>query len=88
VNSGLVATALSGKDETSVGGFNFSLSGNGYSAWGGNQEFESSGLGKSMKKVALNIVDQLEKTEIKIVETFKPLEGYVQPCQGSEASHL
>jgi len=38
----------------------------------------------SMKKVALNIVDQLEKTEIKIVETFKHLEGYVMGVEGDQ----
>jgi len=37
-----------------------------------------------MKKVALNIVDQLEKTEIKIVETFKHLEGYVMGVEGDQ----
>ena len=37
-----------------------------------------------MKKVALKIVDQLEKTEIKIVETFKPLEGYVMGVEGDQ----
>jgi len=84
VNTGLVAAAISGKDETSVGGSNFSLSVRGYSAGGGHEEFVSSGLGKSMNKVALNIVDQLEKTEIKVVETFKPLEGYVMGVEGDQ----
>lgn len=84
VNTGLVATALSAKDETSVGGSNFSLSVRGYSASGGSEEFASSGLGKSMNKVAQKIAEQLETAEIKVVETFKPLEGFVMGIEGDQ----
>ncbi len=84
VTTGLVAASVSARDQTSVGGSEISVSIKGYSATTGREEFASSGLGKSMSRVAQKLAQGLETAEIKMIEPPPPIEGYVMGVEGDQ----
>lgn len=77
VTTGLIAGSLTSRDETRADGSAFSLDVEGYTYDSGDEEFASSAMGRSMNKIAKDIAQKLETLELKSVNTFRELEGYV-----------
>jgi len=84
VTTGLVAAAVSARDETAFVGGDFALSTQGYSTSGGHDQFASSRLGTSMNKVARQLVRQLETVALGKADPLPALEGVVMRVEGDQ----